>query len=168
MGILSPDHFSAWASFADQISSESGWAVINFHGIDDGMIDQQFLGWRALSIESFRSLLEYVDKSDRWIAPFGRVSRYIHERQAAKIRLLSLETDSVTLSLSDNLDDDLFDQALTVKLKLSALWGNAEVYQNGQIMWSQMKGEGFLLFDAFPDRGSIVIRRVDPPLRESP
>lgn len=168
MGILSREQFDAWASIGDQIADKSGWAVINLHGIDDGMIDQQFLGWRALSIGSFRDLLDYIEKSDRWIAPFGQVSRYINERQAANIRLLSVETDSVTLSLTDNLDDDLFDQALTVKLRLSAPWKNAEVYQNGQIMWSQMTEEGFLLFDAFPDKGPIVIRRVDPPLRESP
>jgi len=168
MGILSPDHFFAWARIADQISSESGWAVINLHGIDDGLIDQQSLGWKPLSIDSFKSLLDHVDKSDRWIAPFGRVSRYIHERQAANIRLISVETDSITLSLTDNLDDDLFDQALTVKLKLPEPWESAEVYQNGQIMWSEMREVGFLLFDAFPDRGPIVIRRVDPPLRESP
>jgi len=168
MGILSADHFNAWASIGDQIASDNGWAVINLHGIDDGSIDPQFLGWRALSIESLRGLLDYIEKADRWIAPFGRVSRYIRERQAANIRLISVEADSVTLSLADNLDDDIFDQALTVKLKLSEPWENAEVQQNGQLMWSQMREEEFLLFDAFPDKGPIVIRRVDPPHRESP
>lgn len=168
MGILSLEQFDAWASIGEQIADKSAWAVINLHGIDDGLIDQQSLGWKPLSVDSFKSLLDHVEKTDRWIAPFGRVSRYIHERQAANIRLIGIETDSVTISLTDNLDDEIFDQALTVKLRLSEPWKNAEVHQNGQVMWSQIREEGFLLFDAFPDRGPIVIRRVDPPLREWP
>jgi len=166
MGILSREQFDTWASIGDRIADKSGWAVINLHGIDDGLIDQQSLGWKPLSIDSFKSLLDHVEKSNRWIAPFGRVSRYIHERQAANIRLISVETDSVILSLTDNLDDEIFDQALTVKLRLSETWKNTEVHQNGQLMWSEMREEGFLLFDAFPDGGPIVIRRVDPRLRE--
>jgi oligosaccharide reducing-end xylanase len=166
MGILSPDHFDLWSISARHIEDKSGWAVITLHGIDDGMIDREFLGWQPLPLESFRSLLDYIVYPDRWIAPFGRVSRYILERQEAVIRLISAGSDSITLSLTDDLDDEIFDQALTVKLKLSKPWKGAEVRQDGQIMWSQMIEKDFLLFDAFPDRGPIVIRRVDPPLDE--
>ncbi len=166
MGILSSDHFDIWSIAASHIEDKSGWAVINLHGIDDGMIEREFLGWQPLPFESFKSLLDYAVDQDRWIAPYGRVSRYILERQQAVIRLIRDGNNSITLSLTDGLDDEIFDQALTVKLKLSKPWKGAEVRQNGQIMWSQMMEKDFLLFDVFPDRGPVVIRRVDPQLDE--
>jgi peptidoglycan/xylan/chitin deacetylase (PgdA/CDA1 family) len=168
MGILSPDDLESWSVVADHITDKNGWAVINLHGIDDGTIDSRFLGWKALSIETFRGLLDYIVDADRWIAPFGRVSRYILERQAANIRLISVGRDSMILSLTDNLDDEIYHQALTVKLKLPETWEKVEVQQNGQIMWSQTVERFFLLFDAIPDQGPIVIRRVGPPLDEWP
>jgi peptidoglycan/xylan/chitin deacetylase (PgdA/CDA1 family) len=161
MGILDREQFTAWKRVGDQILAKSGWAVINLHGIDDGKIDRGCLGWKALSIGSFRELLDHIAETDGWIAPFGRVARYIQERQAANIRLLDIKPECLFLSLTDNLDDAIFDQALTVKLKLTGKWRRAEVRQNGQIMWSRLEEEGFLLFDAFPDRGPIVITKLE-------
>jgi chitin deacetylase len=158
-GILNQKQFLQWQQLGETVSGRGGWAVLNLHGIDDGVVEKQTLGWQALPLEAYRTLLEYVSNLDAWIAPFGRVSRYIHERRSCNLRLVSMNTRRLILELEDGLDDEIFDQALTLRLRLPEGWSDVEVEQSGQISWSSIEEEGLLLFDAFPDGSLISIER---------
>ena len=162
MGILSRDQFEDWRGAGQGVLDRGGWAVLNFHGIDDGRIDREALGWSALPMDSFRALLDHIVGLDLWIAPYGRVTRYIRERRAATLHLTDWRPSSIALVLEDGEDDAVFDQALTLRLRLPAGWRGARAEQDGQLFWSRTDEEGFLHFDAFPNGKTIILTRTDP------
>ncbi len=161
MGILSARSMAGWQQLGREIVADGAWAVINLHGIDDGYIARDALGWEALPLDKYRALLDYVRKPELWVTPLGSAARYIYEREAALLSLVSRADGALVLNLTDSLDNALFDQALTVRLRLGPGWRLVEVRQADEIMWSYTDDDGFVVFDAFPDAGAIVISRLD-------
>jgi chitin deacetylase len=159
LGILGSDPLSLWEPTAALGYESGGWLVVNLHGIDDPGIDRDALGWSALPLDEFRSLLDYLEEKSLWIAPFGTVARYIRERDTASLRLLDVRADSLALALTDGLQDDLFDAPLSIRLWLPSEWRELEVRQGDRAVWSRRGPAGVLFFDAVPDRGTIVVTR---------
>jgi peptidoglycan/xylan/chitin deacetylase (PgdA/CDA1 family) len=160
LGALRSAENAEWLRVSERVIGNGGWLVAGFHGIDDGRVDPDALGWEALPLARFREVLDYVRAEDYWIAPFGRVVRYIRERDRAKTVLLQRWPWRVVLTLDDGLDDVIYDQALTIRMKLPLDWRHAEVRQGEAIMKSRRSADGVLVFDAFPTGGLIVVTRV--------
>ena len=99
LGILASSPLEVWLEAGQSITGKMGWAVINLHGIDDGTIPREALGWQALPLDIYRDLLEYISAQDAWIAPFGEVARYIHERQASALKLFRRSANRIILVL---------------------------------------------------------------------
>ena len=60
--------------------------------------------------------IDYLATKDLWVAPVGKVAKYIKERQNAKIQNL-VETDSeITFNLVGNLSSLLFNQNISIKV----------------------------------------------------
>ncbi len=151
-----------WAAAAGYVLWRRGWLVADFHGVDDGSIDREALGWEALPLERFRRTLDWLDAQDLWIAPFGRVVRYIRERDRARLVRDREEEALVAVRLLDGLDNRVYDQALSVRIPLPPGWSDARVVQDGVEMPSAVGG-GVLEFDARPNGTSVRIERVRKP-----
>ena len=160
MGILAEQPLEDWRKVGAEIIAKGGWAVINLHGVDNGEIPDEALGWEAMPLQNYRALLDYVLAQDLWTAPLGFVARYIYEREAAVLRLTANSEHYVVLQLQDKLDDKIFDVALTFRLKLAGDWKTARVTQDNQLMWSRVEKDGLIVFDAFPDMGPITVTRL--------
>ncbi len=145
--------------FRQQYAS-GGWLVLDFHGIDDGIISRDALGWQPLPAVEFETLLDSLLEYGYWIAPFGTVSKYVRERQSLYPLILDLEGDSLTFRLYDGLDDAIYDLPLTFEIDLPAGWEQVHVSQAGVKRWSSRLSEGRLLFEAVPDGREILIRRI--------
>ncbi|HEY3333266.1 MAG TPA: hypothetical protein VGK19_24740 [Capsulimonadaceae bacterium] len=107
-----------------------------------------------------RANINYLaDNPDRWwIDTFGNVARYIVERNAAVLTVVSNGGSGITLQLSDNLNNTVFDFPVTLRCPLPAGWEAAAVTQNGVSVPSQVVN-GKVMFDVVPDRGNIVLSR---------
>jgi oligosaccharide reducing-end xylanase len=137
---------------ANQAIAKGGWCVYLFHGIDnDG-------GYSPISSSVLRTHLRFLDSLSIkiWVSPFGNVVRYIKERDSVSVRETSASANSVTVRVTDNLDNSIYDYPITVKRPLPSGWNRASVTQNGQKTASAINVQD-IVFDAVPDKGDIVI-----------
>ena len=140
----------------------SGWTVYLLHGIDgDG-------GYSSLSSSELRGSLEFLDANrDRfWVSTFGNVVRYIRERNDISVTELEIKADTITLEVTDTLNDTIYNHPVTLRRMLPEGWRNATVVQNNEEVHDtliQINASLYLEFDVVPDAGSIKIQKADFP-----
>ena len=142
----------------EKADSINGWCVFLIHSIDnDG-------GYSPTQSAVLRSHLDYIkQRSDRfWVAPFGDVVRYIRERDAAIIRETAQSKTSITLQVSDKLENSVYNYPITIRRVLPKTWKSAIITQNGQkVKAAVLKKDGLnsIMFDVVPDQGDIIIAK---------
>lgn len=107
--------------------------------------------------EDLKRLAAVADKV--WIGFFADIARYGQERDTATLTT-TVSNTSITLSLSDEMKDDLFDVPLTVKVRLPDGWTSATATQNNRpasITLVPHEGSLYALVDCIPDRGPTLI-----------
>ena len=115
--ILSTDTFASLAPEFEAVQINGGWLVPSFHGIDDGFIPSQALGWEALSLEVYREILDGLSAYNYWIAPFGTVARYAMQRDEVQLRLEQAGTE-LRIHYESRLDPSIFNHNLTLIIEL--------------------------------------------------
>ena len=58
---------------------------------------------------------------------------------------------------TDGLDDGIFDQPLSLRIRLPDGWEAVRILQGSRLIPSAVQADGWLLFDATPDKGLIRI-----------
>jgi len=99
------------------------WLVLVFHGVDS-------LGYEALNSSLLDQYFQYIQgKQDKlWVATFGDVTRYMREREAAKVSS-ELKNGKVIVNLAHSLDKTMYDLPLTLKTYVRASWKQAKITQ---------------------------------------
>jgi oligosaccharide reducing-end xylanase len=149
---------SYFNAFADNAAKDNKWAVLGSHGIN-GMH-----GWANTSVPELKKHLEYMDKNrDKiWCETFGNVARYIKERDAASLKVKSSADTKITVELTDNLADSIFNYPLTVRRPLPDGWTTASVSQKDKAVDDSIitvDSKKYVMFKAVPDGGDIVISK---------
>lgn len=146
-------------TLANSAASSNGWLVYLIHGIDnDG-------GYSPVTSATLQGAVNYFDttgKTKYWVQTFGNVVRYIKERNAASVTQLSRGTDSISLKVTDTLNDTIFNYPITIRRALPSGWLSAVVSQKDSLIVSQIKDSNsikYVIFNAVPDGGNIVISR---------
>lgn len=117
------------------------------------------------------SKFEYLKKQGLWVTSYTDVVQYLKEAQKAVLDTTSITDTEIKLSLTDDLEDYMFDQALTIKVDIPDSWTKVTVTQGGKAIEQVTNAEykdnmlvanctimdGYLYVDAVPDRGEIVI-----------
>ncbi|MDZ7314786.1 MAG: polysaccharide deacetylase family protein [candidate division KSB1 bacterium] len=133
-----------------------GWCVFLLHGIDnDG-------GWSPVDSRELRAALDSLKTApnDYWVESFGTVARYIYERKSVQVRESAATDSTITLQVTDALNDSIFNVPLTLRRPLPEGWPAATVSQNGvpvPFKIVEVSGTRTLQFDAVPDAGDVVI-----------
>jgi len=70
--------------------------------------------------------LDYMNSNiaDYWIATFGHVVKYIKERNVISLAETVITSDSLQLSVSDNLDDAIYNVPVTIRRLLPSTWAS--------------------------------------------
>jgi len=153
IGALGPDQ-GDMNTASDNAANGGNWLVWLIHGIDND----------AACCPTSSSVLQrnitYVagNPGRWWVDTFGNVSRYIEERNAAVLTVVSNGNRSITLKLSDNLNNTVFNYPITLRRSLPAGWQAATVTQNGASVPTRIVN-GKVMFDVVPDGGNIVLSR---------
>lgn len=146
---------------ANSAASSKGWCVLLLHGIDnDG-------GWSPVTSAMLRADLDYLkaNQDKFWVSTFANIARYIKERNAVSVMELSNQDSSITLQVTDNLADSIYNYPITLRRPLPTNWQAACVLQNNQAVETQIveiNSTKYMMFDVVPDGGNIVISSSTP------
>jgi len=158
-GSLGPINSTAqFISKFTTIESSHGWCVFMIHGIDgDG-------GYSPLSSTILEESLEYLDakRDTLWVSTFSNVVRYIKERMDVSVTETSVLSDSITLSVTDILNDTIYNYPITIRRPLPAGWGSANVSQDGNSVPTSIvvvNSIAYVMFDVVPDGGEVVLSK---------
>jgi peptidoglycan/xylan/chitin deacetylase (PgdA/CDA1 family) len=124
------------------------WCVPIYHGAGDKSVERPFFKWIA-------------DNKDKlWLGTFCEVSLYAQERDTAKLEVTENTSSRVGFTLTDRMDDNVFDGPLTVKVRLPDKWKTVAGTQAGKptaARFVEHEGKPYALVQAVPDRGPVVL-----------
>jgi len=156
--------------YAQKALEEGAWAQVGFHGVGDG--------WIVTSREHFLELVDYLAANrDRiWVATTGEVFKYTQERDAVTSVSVSDATEDafkVSVECAETKVKSygqpftaLYDEALTVRVRVPAAWARFRVSQGsgGAVTADAIEVDGgrYARFDVRPNMGSALVALVEP------
>ena len=141
---------------ADAARTAGGWCVFLTHGINnDG-------GYSPTQSTELATHLAYVNTNvaDFWVSTFSDVVKYIKERNAAVLTETPVSATQFTMTLTDNLPDQVYDVSISVRRQLPAAWTGAAVLRGTTPVASRVvtsAGVRYVVFEATPDQGPVQI-----------
>lgn len=162
-GSLGVNTSAAFKSRVDNAAVTKGWVVYLFHGINN---DEPNSPYSPIAEDTLRKSLEYLKANpDKfWVAPFGTVAKYIRERNAASVSEISATGDTIVVSVTDTMDNSIYDTPITVRRALPESWINAIALQNGDTLYSKRADSAtvkYFMFDVVPDNGNVTLIRTN-------
>lgn len=142
----------------DQTRNKKGWCVFLFHGIDnDG-------GYSAIASSAIDSTLDYLNghRNEYWVSTFKDVAKYINERNCISIKEIRQNKKTIEVSVSDTLDNIIYNQPITLRRELPKGWNNVQVLQNNKTIPSEIitnENKRWIQFSIIPDTGIAEIIR---------
>ncbi|MDA3883555.1 MAG: polysaccharide deacetylase family protein [Bacteroidales bacterium] len=136
--------------------NSNGWCVFLFHGIDgDG-------GYSSFQSSQLQSHLSYINSnySNYWVGTFASVAKYIQERNSASISESAISSDSLSVTISDNLSNTIYNFPLSIRKEIPQEWEDAKVYLNEAHISSNtitINNTRYIEFEAVPDAGTVYI-----------
>ncbi len=130
-----------------------GWLSTHFHAVSN--VDVQFK-----IVDFLRFLKSFEEKI--WVSTFPQIVKYSRQYASSKLEIKNISAQEVVLAVTDNLDDSIYNEPLTIKVKMPEDWKNIEMLHKGNqikytISKSDTEGYYFVLFDISPDQGDIRI-----------
>jgi peptidoglycan/xylan/chitin deacetylase (PgdA/CDA1 family) len=135
------------------INKNNTWLVLTFHGVDG-------IGWEALTHQQLAEYFGYIKANDDklWIATFGDVTRYLRERQSAKVSTSS-NKERITVTLTHPLNKAMYNLPLTLKTVVPAGWKTVKISQGSGtrtvVPVLQPGGSRYVLYKAYANASPI-------------
>lgn len=138
--------------------TSKGWCVFLIHGIDDDG------GWSPVQSSELGTHLKFMNENtnDYWVGTFADVVKYIKERNAISLSEVAVNADSLKLSVSDNLDHEIYNVPVSIRRILPAGWPNAHVYTEGKLINSSVSTVGtktYIVFDVIPGQNELFLSK---------
>ena len=106
-----------------------------------------------------KSVSDYVKEGMLWNAHYEDAVLYLREASSAAVRTAT-NGESITLTLTDTLDDAVYNYALTVEVIVPTSWAGVKVVQNGNTSYArafERDGKWIVYVDVVPDAGDAII-----------
>ena len=145
--------------YVDWAAKTKGWCIFMKHSIDnDG-------GYSPVKSTELNAHLNYVNENNAkfWVGTFGNVTRYIKERDAASLTVISTRAKRISIQLTNRLDSAIYNYPISIRRPLPKGWTGAKVKQGKTILETQLTGDSsnrYIMFDAIPNAGTIVITKA--------
>ena len=112
--------------------------------------------------EVCRMLSEYVKEGKIWNTHYEDAILYVKEAQNSSVSV-SGGSDKISVTLTDTLDDSIYDYALTVRVKVPASWQACKVTQGNDVSYAVAKtvdGDRVVDINIVPDRAVAELTPV--------
>ncbi len=134
------------------------WLVLVFHGVDG-------VGWEAIPGDTLDAYFSYMKQNENelWVATFQDVTKYMRERMNSTVKA-TRDREGIKVSLSHNLDRELYDLPLTLKTAIPEEWEKISVSQNGSDLPYEIVSDDpgkSVLYSALPGVNPVTIRSFE-------
>ena len=147
------------APILDGALERRAWIILTYHNI----------GWPGAygwyDAGEFGKDVEAIATRDFWNASMDRVTLYVRERERAELAVETVAagggaTAEVRFTLSDGLDDERFDEPLTVLFDLPAGWEGRPLalHRDGARIGAHEFASGAAMLDLLPDERPYALR----------
>ena len=149
-----------WKGVVNQAIDNNGMLVFLFHTITESPSESSLTGKKSETNIFFDWLGEQKADGKVWNAFLDDAMRYTEEYKHSNLEIKE-ETGKITLSLTDDLDDSIYNHPLTVKVKVDfdASFVDAQHPDGTTQRLEILKKDGvpYVLVDIVPDSGDVVI-----------
>ena len=157
--VKTPQDFN---QLADRAAAANAWCVYLIHALDNDK------GYSPLPSATLQAAVEYLgaNRDKFWVETFGNVARYIQERDAASVQETAQADGRLTLQVTDNLDDSIYNYPITLRRPLPADWPAAAVSQNHKPVNAQIvevASKKHVMFDVVPNGGEVILSKAASP-----
>jgi hypothetical protein len=138
-----------------------GWATVFIHSLFPTGVN---IGANSNPIiASFADVFNFFNqhRDSLWIGFLADVALYGQERDMGTVTTAAVTDTAIRINLTSQMDPDIFDYPLTVKVRVPNTWAQVSATQNGLPVPSSMlehADSSYVLVKAKPDRGQVVIR----------
>ena len=158
----------AFNNLANSAAASGLWCVYLIHAIDNDN------GYSPLASSNLQASVDYMstNQSRFWVETFGHVVRYIKERNATSVAEITNTGDSITLQVTNSLDNSIYNVPITLRRPLPANWPAAAVSQNNAPIIPQLvstNSTNYVMFDVVPNGGDVTLTKSAlPPVLSAP
>ena len=134
----------------DTAMTYHAWYVMYLHTIPD----------EAYYIDYLTTLLDHIVARNLWMATYGEAAKYMRERLASTVGIVSSEPSALRLSLTNSLDGSMYNEPLTIRSIVPSNWVTVSVTQGASstIVNSTVEGaDTVVYYDAIPNGGAIIL-----------
>ena len=136
------------------------WVCEMWHGIGD---DASSWGGNTTT-EITDAHLAYVkqkmDDGMLWVTTLDEAGIYSYQRANTQINKISQSDTEIKISITDELNDEIFDAELTINVPLPNGWNSASVTSGGNTINANIKN-GVLSFNATNDISEVIITKTN-------
>ena len=145
----------SWVDTA--VARHDTWLVLVIHGVDS-------LGYEALQSTLLDEYFQYIKSNENklWIATFGDVTKYMREKESAKLQN-NRKDGKIVVSLIHPLDQKMYNIPLTLKTYVSPDWKKVSIRQgkNRKSAKTDTDEKGtYVLYQANPNGVALTLSGV--------
>ena len=146
-----------WKEYVDSAIENNGWGIFTFHEVINDYVQGS---GHYVYLSQFSDICSYIDSKvqsgEIWSATLEEAMLYVFEMQTASVEAVNYRNEKITVTVTDEEDDEIFDMALTVKVSVPDSWTSA--YAGGAELEIMNDGSGnFVYVDVVPDGEATVI-----------
>ena len=143
-----------WFKFIDYAMELGGWAPFCLHKVvPDGEETSELNIYESQA----KALFDYAESKNIWIANYTEATKYYTEWSTAVVNAV-YNNGSIKVTLTDSENDELFDEALTVRVTVPGDWQRCLVNGVDSIPVKVAEsGERYVLVNIVPDSGVVTL-----------
>ena len=139
------------------VTRRDTWLVLVIHGVDG-------LGYEALSDTLLNNYFQYIKvREDKlWIATFGDVTKYMREREAAKVSN-NQKGGKIMVTLNHPLDKSMYNIPLTLKTYVPSNWKQTNIKQGKHNQQANLEKDdkgSYIQYQVYPNEGELILSGV--------
>jgi peptidoglycan/xylan/chitin deacetylase (PgdA/CDA1 family) len=129
------------------------WLIEMIHGIDGN-------GYSPIDSKTLSAHLDYIKQNEDnvWCATVSNVIKYFIESEASRVFCDECTDTVYNIRVNDFLDDSVYNQPLSVRIKVPTDWQNIVVSDTNNTKIDYNISDYFVLLNVLPDNKEWIIR----------
>ena len=155
------DNYDTVISHIDEAADARKWAVVFFHVIKEDKDADGLMVGKTYFNNMLAHAASLAAENRLWCATLDEAALYTREYETATLET-SVGENSITLRLTDEMDDAVYNFPLTVKVWLDPSWESVTMTQNGSVqeltvLHDQESGGNYVYADVIPDGNDATL-----------